>query len=83
VLQLLLDDTIGRADAEQAADGWGGDWYVAWEDGDDTCVRTDLATDTETDRSELVQALDAWADDADVSVEVEELDDVVRFTSCG
>ena len=44
-----------------AAEGWGGGRYVAWEDGDETCVRVALATDSPQDDAELRQALDRLA----------------------
>ncbi|MCP4222422.1 MAG: hypothetical protein GY773_03670, partial [Actinomycetia bacterium] len=43
-----------------AAAGWGGDHYVAWTDGDQTCVRADLAGDTDTDLGDLRAAAESW-----------------------
>lgn len=60
-LALMLDAELGSRDALAAADGWGGDRYVAWTDGDRTCVRMDFVMDTDDDAAELVEALDRWA----------------------
>ena len=70
----------GGPGADVAANGWGGDWYVAWDDGDVTCVRADLVMDSPTDAAELRDALDAWAaDHPDATVSGQE---TVRFTAC-
>lgn len=61
LLRLVLQETLDRAVANKAADGWGGDRYVAWSDGDRTCVRDRLVMDTPGDRTELVAALRQWA----------------------
>lgn len=54
VLQRLLEPAV----AQRAARGWGGDRYVAWADGDKTCVRTNVVMDTPTDTAELRRALE-------------------------
>ena len=59
-LQLMLAEIIGFDPARQAAEGWGGDWYVAWEDGETTCVRAEFVGDTATDTSEIADALTQW-----------------------
>jgi hypothetical protein len=60
-LGLLLVLNAGGTSGQKAAAGWGGDRYIAWEDGDDTCVRVTIATDSPQDDAELRQALDALA----------------------
>ena len=60
-LVLMLDAELRSGDAQEAADGWGGDRYVAWPDGDRTCVRMDFLMDTEADADELAGALARWA----------------------
>jgi hypothetical protein len=60
-LLLMLQDAVPAAEVFRAADGWGGDWYVAWDDGDVTCVRAEIAMDSPDDARELRVALDAWA----------------------
>jgi len=47
--------------ALKAAEGWGGDHYVAWNSGAKTCVRFNVVMDTAQDSTELVSALRTWA----------------------
>lgn len=60
-LALMLRSELRDDDARDAADGWGGDHYVAWKDGTRTCVRMDFVMDTPADTSELTAALAVWA----------------------
>ena len=60
-LALMLDAELSNRDAVAAADGWGGDRYVAWTDGDRTCVRMDFVMDTGDETAELADALGRWA----------------------
>ena len=60
-LALMLRSEIDADDALDAADGWGGDHYVAWKDGDRSCVRMDFVMDSPDDTEELTTALAAWA----------------------
>ena len=79
---LLLEDELGQVDAVQAARGWGGDWYVAWNQGDDVCVRTTFEMDSAEDLEELASGLEDWAvaqDDA----ELERTGDQLTLRSCG
>lgn len=62
-LALMLRNEIDADDAREAADGWGGDHYVAWKDGDRTCVRMDFVMDTPADTAQLTAALADWADE--------------------
>ena len=64
-----------------AARGWDGDRYIAWEDGDDTCVRVTVATDSPQDDAELRRALDRLAESRD-GVKVTGKGPIT-FTSCG
>ena len=57
---LLILSSAGIS-GKTAAEGWGGSRYVAWEDGEDTCVRVTIATDSPQDDAELRQALDRLA----------------------
>jgi hypothetical protein len=51
-----------------AVRGWGGDYYVTYRDGGETCFRGDVVMETSRDRDELYDALDDWADsDAEVT----------------
>ena len=79
-LLLMLRRAVPAELAFRAADGWGGDWYVAWDDGEVTCVRAAIAADSPTDASELHEALTLWAaDHANAAVTAA---DTVDFTAC-
>jgi hypothetical protein len=56
-LGLLLVLNSSGVSGRAAAAGWGGDRYVAWRDGDDTCVRVTLVMDADADTAELRSAL--------------------------
>lgn len=60
-LVLLLVLNSSGVNGEVAAEGWGGDRYIAWREGDDTCVRINIAMDSPQDDAELRQALDRLA----------------------
>ena len=60
-LVLMLDARLGRAQAVEAAGGWGGDRYVAWKEGPRSCVRASFAMDTPADTDQLVRALADWS----------------------
>jgi hypothetical protein len=78
---IMLEGEVGARAAQEAAEGWGGDWYVAWRTGSKTCVRAAFAMDTPGDLRQLGSALDDWAAsqaDADVTRSA----DRVMFTAC-
>jgi len=60
-LILMLRSELPLATAQDAAEGWGGDHYVAWRDGERTCVRMDFVMDTPSDNDQLVKALGDWS----------------------
>ncbi|MBA3654465.1 MAG: hypothetical protein H0W70_09760 [Actinobacteria bacterium] len=60
LLKLMLS-SVSPGDAARAADGWGGDRYVAWDRGDVTCLRVAITMDTTKDRDELRDVLGRWA----------------------
>ena len=60
-LLLMLAEEIDGATAARAAAGWGGDWYVAWNQGDQSCVRTEIVMDSAAHSRELSDALAQWA----------------------
>jgi hypothetical protein len=60
VLLLMLEEVLPNPVAHKAADGWGGDQYVAWMSGGKTCVKWAIVMDTPTDTAELVSALRTW-----------------------
>jgi hypothetical protein len=82
-LFVMLAERIDPLVALAAADGWGGDMSVAYDDGDGTCVRVDLVGDTATDRDEIAAALQAWVDAGPAgAASVTTSGDRVVFESC-
>jgi hypothetical protein len=82
-LFVMLAERIDPLVALSAADGWGGDVYVAYGLDERTCVRAAFAGDTAADTDEIAQALQAWtaagpAGAASVVAGAEE----VAFESC-
>ena len=61
VLQLMLGSAISAKVAETAAAGWSGDWFVAWNESNRSCLRADFVMDTAKDTTELRDALTKWA----------------------
>lgn len=59
-LLFMLAERISPRTALVAADGWGGDQYVAYEQDGRTCVRLDYVADSKRDATELTSALRAW-----------------------
>jgi hypothetical protein len=50
------------ADADRAADGWAGDWYVVWKDASQAdCIRIHYKMVSAQDLTELETAYKAWA----------------------
>jgi len=81
-LYVILISELGAPEAIQAARGWGGDWYVAWREGDEVCIRATVVMDSGDDLDDLASGLDDWAaaqDDASVTV----ADDSLQLDSCG
>jgi hypothetical protein len=60
-LILMFHGVVPEEQAFAAAHGWGGDHYVAWAKGSQSCVRMDIKMDSAKDRSELIDALKLWA----------------------
>lgn len=81
-LSITLGDVIDRETARQAADGWGGDAYVAWADGDRTCVRVAFRMDTPEDLVELVDAWQTWTE-GHPDATVAPARGIVTVTACG
>jgi hypothetical protein len=79
-LYLVLRQRVDDTEAMVAAKGWGGDKFVAWKEGDQTCVRVNFVMDTPEDLAELRDALEAWSEDGNASVTG---DDPLVLTSCG
>jgi hypothetical protein len=57
----LLAERIPAFDALAAADGWGGDAYLAFERDGKVCTRAAFVGDTAADTDEMTRALDRWA----------------------
>jgi hypothetical protein len=82
LVEWLLDVELDEREAAEIADGWAGDRYVAWEDGEETCVRFEIAPLDEAAGADLAKAFQAWANEQP-DAEVTELDSgLVRVTSC-
>lgn len=86
LLVLTLSQALDPDLAYEVAEGWGGDWFVAWEtEGEEeggVCVRADLTGDAVRDTDDLEEALVEWAATSGAQVERPERE-VVRFTICG
>ncbi len=87
--ELAGETAIFGADAlPDELDGWGGDHYVAWHDGERTCVRVAVVGETIQDTDEYESLLTEVAEDPPGDVEASvtrgpgELDPVL-YTSCG
>lgn len=61
-LLLTLSRGLGEWEARDAARGWGGDRYVAWRQGSQTCVRAVLVMDSADAAARVGAALRRWAD---------------------
>jgi hypothetical protein len=79
-LRLLFSD-LGAA-GRRAADGWGGDRYVAWRSAGRPCVRARFVMDTPADTTELTSTLRRWADDHDGATVTTSAGGPVTLTSC-
>ncbi len=80
-LEIMLGSAVGSSSAETAAEGWGGDWFVTWSDGDELCFRMVVVGDSERDTSELADAIESWADDKDA--DFDQTDGKPQLTVCG
>lgn len=78
----LLSDIVSLSEARNIADGWGGDWYVAWRDGSQTCVRIDLAADTANELVQYESALNRWVDAGSSRQLDSPSADLLRLTAC-
>lgn len=82
VLLLTLAQEVSVDAAREAADGWGGDAYVAWADGERACLRATFVSDTPTDHDQLDAAWRKWAA-GHGDARVETTADAVTVTACG
>lgn len=77
---LLGEDPLG-----DVVEGWGGDSYVLWRegDGDEVCARATFVGDTDEDTEEIAEALSSWAaQQPDAEVQPTS-GGFVTFTACG
>ncbi|GAA4803120.1 hypothetical protein GCM10025786_02200 [Nocardioides caeni] len=82
-LLFVLAERISPQVALGAADGWGGDHYVAYEQDDRTCIRVDYVGDSRRDVTELRSALRSWiAEGPGGTASVSDHDEGLRFESC-
>jgi hypothetical protein len=82
LVEWLLDVELDEDEAAEVADGWAGDRYVAWEDGEETCVRFEIAPLDAAAGADLAKAFQAWANEQP-DAQVDELDSgLVQITSC-
>ena len=65
---LVLADDLGVDDARTAAAGWGGDWGVAWRDGDRSCVTANLVGDDQGQTDQMRAAFERWAGEHDATI---------------
>lgn len=82
-LFFMLAERVPLKDALAAADGWGGDRYVAYDRDGTACVQIAFAGDTDEDADRIFSTLTAWGKAAPgAPVTVEREDGQVHFTSC-
>jgi hypothetical protein len=60
-LRLMMDQGLGPNPSLEAADGWGGDFYHQWFDGQNSALLIVLTADTEADLEEMRSGLLAYA----------------------
>jgi hypothetical protein len=78
----VLADVFDPGVALDFADGWGGDRFVAWRSGDETCVRLHVEADTPAHLDDYADALEEWTRSATGREIFYPTADLVRVTSC-
>jgi hypothetical protein len=78
----MLAERLPLGQALTAADGWGGDAYVAFDRGDTTCAKLAFAGRTKEATSRMRSALDQWAAAAPGEQTVTSAGGLVRVASC-
>jgi len=86
--ELVFDLWLGQT----AGDGWGGDSYVVWESGQETCITIDAAADSAADLAQIEGSAQSWAGEQPELRSVESIESVgsadgtdrmvVRITGC-
>lgn len=79
---VVLAQRVDVATALEAADGWGGDAYSAFERDGDTCLRIAYRGDTAQDVDQMAAALETWIEDSPDSALLQRTDDGLTFASC-
>jgi hypothetical protein len=80
---ISLGFVLGEPLAGEVIEGWGGDAYVLWRDGDQVCARATFVGDTDEDTEQIAGALRSWAaGHPDAQVTPTE-GGFVTFTACG
>ena len=80
---LMLAERLPLLDALAAADGWGGDAYVAYEKAGRSCVRMAYTGATRADTGRMLSAVRRWVDAAPGSpATVSEAGGGLRLESC-
>jgi len=78
----MLTEIYDRSEAFEITQGWGADRFVAWRDGEITCVRIHVNADSPDALDQYAQALEEWALLGDRQIFFPTAD-LVRITSCG
>jgi hypothetical protein len=78
----VLADTFDRDEALEFANGWGGDRFVAWRTGGQTCVRVHVEADTPAELDDYAFALEGWAREVGGREIFYPTADVLRVTAC-
>ena len=78
---LTLNDGA-PSEAAKAADGWAGDWYVLWDDGQNgSCVRIDYRMTTSKELDEIEHAFKTWQQ-KHKNADIQRTKDGLQVTSC-
>jgi hypothetical protein len=81
-LYLTLASRLPEQASLAAADGWGGDSYVAYHQGQTTCMRVHVTGRTSEDTSRIYSSLRAWSAAGPDSSSVAMVNGVVQLQSC-
>ncbi len=79
----LFTEVLGVDEAYEAADGWGGDAWVAWRSGEATCVRLHVEADSAAELDQLADAIELWAAESVDRRVFYPTADLIRLTACG
>jgi hypothetical protein len=82
VTDLLLQSAISQDAAARAVTGWGGDWSVLYQSGNQKCMRIDYVADTPGDLQQLTQAFQQWASAGAGRTVQPQPNGPLRVTSC-